>query len=157
MVVATGGVEVGVVEVGEEVAGGAVCVAGAGRIVTLALPSESRIEVPLPSFARTEPSVKESDACPAVIASNLIVIILPALPVKPGLRAIPAKFMLAELPALENDGFFTQRVIIELPCRIEMTFNLPEGKEISPEAAFMAWSAEETITATLKVWPTYTV
>jgi len=51
-------------------------------------------------------------------------------------------------------GSCTQSVIIEPLLEREIASNLSDGKEITPEAAFIAWSILETYTFTEKVVPT---
>src|SRR3989344_9623133 len=117
-----------------------------------AFPKLAKIFVPLPSLAKTEPEEKLRTAAPAAFTLKFIVMAFPAAPIKPGLRTMPSK---VTAPAeLENDGSCTQRVKTEPIFEIETTSSLSGGKEITPEAAFIAWSALETKIFTEKVLPT---
>ena len=108
--------------------------------------------VPLPSLANIEPEENVTGADPTAFVLKLTVIILPAEPVNPGFKTIPSKFIVPSV--LENVGSCTQSVIIEPLLEREIASNLSDGKEITPEAAFIAWSALETYTLTENADPT---
>ena len=108
--------------------------------------------VPLPSLANTEPEENVTGADPTAFVLKLTVIILPAEPVNPGFKTMPSKFTVPSV--LENAGSCTHKLKIEPLLEREITSNLSGGKEISPDAAFIAWSALETYTFTEKVVPT---
>ncbi len=111
-----------------------------------------KIFVPVPSFAKTEPEEKLKFAVPAVFVLKVIVRILPLAPVYPGFNTMPSKLT---VPALfENDGSCTQREKIDPVFERETTSSLSHGKEITPEAAFMAWSELPAYTLMEKVLPT---
>src|SRR5580700_5438974 len=82
---------------------------GAGITVMSAVPIELKISVPLPSFARTEPSANESGAEPGSIAWNVTSTTSPSTPVKPGLRTTPAKLISPPATELVNVGACTHR------------------------------------------------
>ncbi len=65
-----------------------------------------------------------------------MVIIFPVAPVNPGFSTIPSKLIVPA--AFENAGSCTQREKIESVFEREVTANLSLGKEITPEAAFIA-------------------
>jgi len=92
--------------------------------------------VPLPSLARAEASEKVREALPAAFVLKVMLMALPLEPVNPGFKTIPSKFI---VPAeLEKDGSWTHKLKIEPLLESESTANLSVGKEITPEAAFIA-------------------
>src|SRR3989344_3018149 len=107
-------------------------------IFTTATREPVKIFAPVPSFAKTEPEEKLKFAVPAIFALNVIVRILPLAPVNPGLSTMPSKLTVPTL--FENDGSCTQRENIDPVFEMETTSNLSHGKEMIPEAAFIAWS-----------------
>jgi hypothetical protein len=129
----------------------------AGTIVKSAVSEASKIFVPLPSFANTAPSVNEIGASPVAIARKTIPMTIPSVPTNPGLSAIPAKCTLPPDKLFEKDGSCTHNVMIESVFETESACSLSAGNETSPDAAFIAWSGEETVTFTTKVCPNATV
>ncbi len=93
----------------------------------------------------------ESVAVPAVLALKLSVIILPLLPVYPGLNATPSNVAVPFI--LENDGSCAQRDIIEPLFDIELIETVSFENETVPDAPFIDWSVLETKTATENVSP----
>src|SRR3989338_4418019 len=121
------------------------------RTVIVAPREPVKISVPWPSLAKTEAEENESEAVPPDLPRSEMVTILPAAPVKPGLRTTPSKETVPS--AFEKDGSCTQSVATEPDFETETTSNLSVGKATIPDAAFMAWSSLPTTTFTKTISP----
>ena len=113
-----------------------------------------KILVPLPSSAKTDPPAKVTLAVAkdAVLALKVIVIIIPAAPVNPGLGFPPAKVIVPRV--LENAGSWTQRVKIEPAFETLIASNLSVLKDRVPSEVLIAVPPVFNFIWTGKVFPT---
>src|SRR5258708_4246618 len=109
----------------------------------------SKMLVPFPSLARTDPEENDTVAGPIFFTRKVMLKIFPLAPWNPGFTTTPPKLTVPSL--LENDGSCTQRFTTEFVFEMESTSNWFDGNESVPCAAFIAAFGVETYSPSVKV------